>query len=89
MAETPRRASRAEAALRGQPWVEASARSAMAALALDYEPISDFRASRHYRRTAGANLLYRFWLETSGAAAAAPTRLYDFCLPEQDDDRAR
>jgi xanthine dehydrogenase small subunit len=89
MAETPRRAPRAEAALLGQPWTEASARSAMAALALDYEPISDFRATRHYRRTAGANLLYRFWLETSGCAAKAPTRLYDFRLPEHDDEHAR
>jgi len=37
---------------------------AMAALALDYAPLDDMRASAGYRRQTAANLLYRFYLET-------------------------
>jgi xanthine dehydrogenase small subunit len=64
MAATVRRAPRAEAALAGAPWSEATARAAMAALEQDYTPLSDHRASAAYRRRAAANLLYRCFLET-------------------------
>ena len=64
MAATPRRAAAAEAALVGQPWNEAALRAAMAAMAQDYAPLSDMRASSHYRMQAAQNLLRRFWLET-------------------------
>jgi xanthine dehydrogenase small subunit len=64
MAATPRRAATAEAALTGQPWSEAAARAAMAALDADYTPQTDLRASADYRRRVARNLLWRFWLET-------------------------
>ena len=64
MAATPKRATTTEAALNGQPWTEASARAAMAALAVDYAPLSDMRASSAYRLSTAQNLLYRFYLET-------------------------
>ncbi len=64
MAATPKRAAAAEAALLGRTWDEAAARAAMAALAGDYAPLSDMRASSAYRMQAAQNLLRRFWLET-------------------------
>jgi xanthine dehydrogenase small subunit len=64
MAATPRRAARAEAALVGRAWDEAALREAMAALAQDYAPLSDMRASSGYRMKAAQNLLRRFWFET-------------------------
>ncbi|UUX49212.1 xanthine dehydrogenase small subunit [Nisaea acidiphila] len=71
MAATPRRAAKAEAALIGQPWSEASVRAAMAAMAEDFTPLSDWRASAEYRSKVAANLLLRFFLETSGGEAPA------------------
>ncbi|AOY91262.1 xanthine dehydrogenase small subunit [Cupriavidus sp. USMAA2-4] len=71
MAATPKRAAAAEAALTGQPWDEASARAAMAALGQDYTPLTDMRASAAYRARGAANLLYRFWLETRADALPA------------------
>jgi xanthine dehydrogenase small subunit len=62
MAETPRRASHCEQALRGQPWNEATIAAAMTALETDYQPISDFRASADYRMTCARNLLQRLYL---------------------------
>ncbi|MFN6998362.1 MAG: FAD binding domain-containing protein, partial [Aquincola tertiaricarbonis] len=64
MAATARRASAAEAALVGQPWNEATLRAAQAALAHDFTPLTDLRASAGYRLKVAANLLERFWLET-------------------------
>lgn len=64
MAATPKRASHAEATLLGQSWSEDTLRTAMAALARDYAPLSDARASSSYRLRAAQNLLRRFWLET-------------------------
>jgi xanthine dehydrogenase small subunit len=64
MAATPKRAAAAEAALLGRVWDEAAARGAMAALAGDYAPLSDMRASSAYRMQTAQNLLRRFWLET-------------------------
>ncbi len=64
MAATPKRAALAEAALKGRAWDEAAVKEAMAALARDYAPLSDMRASSAYRMQAAQNLLRRFWLET-------------------------
>jgi xanthine dehydrogenase small subunit len=64
MAATSRRAPLAEAALRGQEWNEAALQAAMQALAQDYKPLSDMRASSEYRMKSAQNLLRRFWLET-------------------------
>ncbi|MEQ8335346.1 xanthine dehydrogenase small subunit [Nisaea sp.] len=70
MAATPKRAAGAEAALTGQPWSEASVRAAMAALGDDFSPLSDWRASADYRSRVAANLLLRFYLETTGSQPA-------------------
>jgi xanthine dehydrogenase small subunit len=64
MAATPKRATLAEAALAGSAWDEAALKKAMAALAQDYAPLSDMRASNSYRMQGAQNLLRRFWLET-------------------------
>jgi xanthine dehydrogenase small subunit len=64
MAATPKRAVGAERALLGCAWTEAALTDAMAALARDYAPLSDMRASGAYRMTAAQNLLRRFWFET-------------------------
>ncbi len=73
VAATPARARKAEAALLGQPWTEATVQAGMAAMDLDFTPISDMRASAAYRRTVARNLLYKVFLET--AADAPRTRL--------------
>lgn len=70
MAATPKRGVGAEAALIGQPWSEASVRAAMAALVDDFSPLSDWRASAEYRSRVAANLLLRFYLETTGSQPA-------------------
>lgn len=64
MAATPKRAAQAEAVLTGRAWDEAALTEAMAALARDYAPLSDMRASNSYRMKTAQNLLRRFWLET-------------------------
>jgi xanthine dehydrogenase small subunit len=64
VAATPRRASATERALEGAPWSEATARAAMDAIAADYTPLTDMRASADYRLRTAQNLLYRFFLET-------------------------
>ncbi len=64
MAAIVRRASKAEAAVRGRPWTEATVRAAMAALAADYTPLTDLRGSAGYRLRVAQNLLLRFWLQT-------------------------
>lgn len=64
MAAVVKRAAHAEAALIGQPWNEASLAAAQAALAQDFKPLTDLRASAEHRMRVAANLLRRFWLET-------------------------
>ncbi|WP_326539870.1 xanthine dehydrogenase small subunit [Pseudorhodoferax sp.] len=78
LAGTVRRAPHAEAALRGQPWIEATVRAAMAALATDFQPLSDHRASAGYRLQVAQNLLLRLWLETrdDGALPAAAVSVW-------------
>jgi xanthine dehydrogenase small subunit len=61
MAGTVRRASAAEAALEGgAPTLEAFERAG-AAVATDFSPLDDLRASREYRLAAAAGLLRRAW----------------------------
>jgi xanthine dehydrogenase small subunit len=70
MGPTPQRAGHAEAALTGAAWTEAGIEVAMAAIAKDFTPISDMRASAAYRMRVAANLLKRFFLEHSGSRVA-------------------
>ena len=74
MAATPKRAGHAEATLLNAPWTEATVSRAMDALATDYQPLTDLRASSAYRETVARNLLWRFWLETRDDA---PLALFD------------
>ena len=76
MAAVPKRASAAERVLAEREWTEAAAHAAMAALAEDFAPLTDMRASSAYRKSIARNLLYKFWLETSGTRAA--TQVVDF-----------
>ncbi|MCF3972728.1 xanthine dehydrogenase small subunit [Paracoccus salsus] len=73
MAATPKRAARAEAALNGQPFAAESFDAAARAVAEDFKPLSDWRASAEYRSAVAANLFRRFWLENS--APGLPVRL--------------
>ena len=68
MAGTPRRARAGEQALLGQPWNEATVRSAMAAVASEFEPLTDLRGSAEYRRAVASNLLLRLFLDTAPPA---------------------
>lgn len=68
MAGTPRRATKAEAALVGQPWNDVTVAEAMTALGQDFTPLSDMRASAAYRMEAAQNMLLRAWLEDQGQA---------------------
>lgn len=70
MAATPKRASKTEAALIGHATDDESAiDAAVAALAEDFSPISDMRASAEYRMLVAQNLLRRYLLETDGVSA--------------------
>ncbi len=75
VAAIPKRATGCERALIDRPWTEETVRAAMAELDRDYTPLTDMRASASYRRLVTKNLLYRFWIETTGHAAA--TRVLD------------
>ncbi len=59
----PRRAHACEQALLGQPLNDNVIAAAMTALARDFTPISDFRASSDYRLKVSQNLLKRLQLE--------------------------
>ena len=73
LAAVPARARAAEAALIGRPWNAHSIALAAAALAEDFEPLTDLRASSAYRLQAAGNLLRRFHLESAGTASAMRT----------------
>ncbi|PZP94806.1 MAG: xanthine dehydrogenase small subunit [Variovorax paradoxus] len=64
MAATVRRAAQAEAVIVGKPWTQATVRVAQQAMAQDFKPLSDMRASAGYRLQVAQNLLQRLWLET-------------------------
>ena len=66
MAGTPKRAHAAETALRGRPFARDSFEAAAHAVAGDFQPLSDWRASAEYRQAVAANLIRRFWLEQDG-----------------------
>jgi xanthine dehydrogenase small subunit len=78
MAATVKRATSSEAALLRKAWDEAALIAAQAALADDFAPLSDVRASAAYRLQVARNLLRRFWLETRANAplAAAETSVW-------------
>jgi xanthine dehydrogenase small subunit len=71
MAATPARARNAETALIGQTWDEAAIDSAILALASDFTPLTDARATGAYRLQTAGNMLRRFFLQHSDLTEAA------------------
>ena len=63
MAAIPKRATACERALEGGTFNAELIERACTALALDFTPLSDFRASREYRLLAAQNLLRKCFLE--------------------------
>jgi len=88
MAATPQRAHHAEAALTGAAWDEATARRAMEALATDYQPLTDMRASSAYRLKVARNALWRFHLETRDDAPLPLVDVSAFAYGAQMDANA-
>jgi xanthine dehydrogenase small subunit len=73
MAAIPARARATEAVLIGRAWNEDSIEIATAALAEDFQPLTDLRASSAYRLQAAGNLLRRFYLEATASMTPART----------------
>lgn len=63
MAGIPKRATACEQSLIGAAWYPGCIERACEALAEDFTPLSDFRASKEYRLLTAQNLLRRFFLE--------------------------
>ena len=66
MAAIPKRARGCEQALSGAEWNARTIARAAQALARDFQPITDMRASADYRARVAANLLTRLHAEASG-----------------------
>jgi xanthine dehydrogenase small subunit len=66
MAGIPKRARNVETALIGQPWTQATIKTAQRAFAQDFTPLSDMRASARYRLEAAQAMLLRCWQEDQG-----------------------
>jgi xanthine dehydrogenase small subunit len=73
LAGIPQRARHAERALLGGGWNLAGIEACVAALATDFEPLTDLRASSAYRLKAAGNLLRRFYLQQQGEPVALRT----------------
>jgi xanthine dehydrogenase small subunit len=70
MAATPKRAAHAEAALAGADLDDPrSWDAAIAAIGVDYAPLSDMRATSAYRSRVAANLLLKALVEVAGGEA--------------------
>jgi xanthine dehydrogenase small subunit len=72
VAPVPARARATEARLAGHPWQRDVVEAAAEALASEFTPLDDFRASAAYRREVLGNLLRRMWHEQAGDA---PSRI--------------
>ncbi|MBT8094327.1 MAG: FAD binding domain-containing protein, partial [Gammaproteobacteria bacterium] len=75
LAATIRRAAHCENVINGSSWNEDTIDAACEALARDFSPITDMRASADMRLVAVQNLLRRFFLETTGEA---PETVYSY-----------
>lgn len=63
MAAIPKRAAACEQVLIGALWNASTVEAACAALAEDFTPLSDFRASKEYRLLSAQNLLRKYFIE--------------------------
>ena len=75
MAGIPKRALAAESVLKGAAWSLETARAAAAALASDFQPLSDMRATAAYRLQVAGNLLERLY--HAHGAQGQPVRVTD------------
>jgi xanthine dehydrogenase small subunit len=66
MAGIPKRATAVENALTGRPFTAETIAQALPAVAQDFTPLSDMRASAAYRLTAAQNLLHRYAADLAG-----------------------
>nr|WP_319515003.1 xanthine dehydrogenase small subunit [uncultured Cohaesibacter sp.] len=66
MAATPKRAAEAERTLKGKPFTRETMLAAADCLPLDFQPISDMRASADYRMRVAKNLFEQFWHDKQG-----------------------
>jgi xanthine dehydrogenase small subunit len=73
MAAIPARAKRTEAALEGRQFDAAAIEAACIALAEDFKPLTDMRASADYRLRGAQSLLRRFLLEEISSKAVTRT----------------
>lgn len=69
VAAVPTRVPAAEAVVQGQPWTEATAALAEAAITDTLKPLTDMRASDDYRRITAGKLLRKFFIETTETGA--------------------
>jgi len=69
MAAIPKRAPAAEAVLQGNCLTDETVKQAKIALATDFQPMSDVRASDKYRMTVSQNLIEKCYLELQSANA--------------------
>jgi xanthine dehydrogenase small subunit len=65
MAGTPKRAAACEAALVGRLWNRTTIHAAVEALASDFTPLTDARASAAYRALAAGNMLRKVFIESA------------------------
>lgn len=77
MAATPKRALLCEQQLVGQPWRRATVERAALALAQDFTPLSDFRASSGYRLLVAQNLLRRYFIALTAPHVAIEVTAYE------------
>jgi len=69
MAAIPKRAPAAEAVLQGNCLTDETVKQAKIALATDFQPMSDVRASDKYRMTVSQNLIEKCYLELKSVNA--------------------
>jgi xanthine dehydrogenase small subunit len=69
MAAIPKRAVNAESELVGRAWTLETVEAAIRALAEDFDPLTDMRATQGYRLQAAGGLLRRFYLQHSDEPA--------------------
>jgi xanthine dehydrogenase small subunit len=69
MAAIPKRAVNAESELVGRSWTLETVEAAIRALAEDFDPLTDLRATKGYRLQAAGGLLRRFYLQHSDEPA--------------------
>ncbi|MCX6247236.1 MAG: xanthine dehydrogenase small subunit [Bacteroidetes bacterium] len=65
MAATPKRALKTEQFLEGKKWTRGTVQDAMKIVHDEFSPLSDARAGAEFRKTVAANLVLKFYSETT------------------------